>query len=326
MNRREFITLLGGAAAAWPLNAQAQHVGKVARIGFLALGPISGWAARVEAFRAGLRELDYVEGTNIVIEFRYTETVDELPKLAAELVAMNVDVILASSSILVEPARQATQTIPIVFATHADPVGLGHVASLARPGGNITGMSALLTELIAKRLEILKKAFSHATHIGVLWNPATPSHSLALKALEPASEKLKIQLQMVPILRADELDSAFATMTAQHLDCFLVVPAVLFYSHRALLAELSLKHRLGGVSQEKDFVEAGGLMSYGPDTLDLHRRSASYVDRILKGEKPADLPVQQPTKYKLVINLKTAKVLGLELPPTLLALADEVIE
>ena len=213
-----------------------------------------------------------------------------------------------------------------MFATHADPVGLGHVASLARPGANITGLSMLLTDLAAKQLEILKKAIPYAAHIGVLWNPATPSHSLALKALEPASEKLGIQLQMVPVLRAEEFDSAFAAMTAQHLDCFLIVPAVLFFSHRALLAELSLKHRLGGVSQQKDFVEAGGLMSYGADTLDLYRRSASYVDRILKGEKPADLPVQQPTKYELVINLKTANALGLEIPATILALADKVIE
>jgi putative ABC transport system substrate-binding protein len=326
MQRREFIKLISGAVAAWPLNAQAQQGAKVARIGFLGLTPVSGWASRVEAFRAGLRELGYVEGTNIAIEFRWAETVDDLPRLAAELVGMNVDVIFASSSIFVEPARRVTQTIPIVFASHADPVGLGHVASLARPGANITGLSVLLTDLIAKRLEVLKKVIPHATHIGVLWNPATPSHSLALKALEAAGEKLGIQLQMVPIRGPEDFDGAFATMTAQHVDCLLVVPAVLFYTQRALLAELSLKHRLGGVFQERDSVEAGGLMSYGADTLDLYRRSASYVDRILKGEKPADLPVQQPTKYELVINLKTAKALHLQIPPTLLALADEVIE
>jgi putative tryptophan/tyrosine transport system substrate-binding protein len=326
MQRREFIKLISGAVAAWPLNAQAQQGAKVARIGFLGLTPVSGWASRVEAFRAGLRELGYVEGTNIAIEFRWAETVDELPRLAAELVGMNVDVIFASSSIFVEPARRVTQTIPIVFASHADPVGLGHVASLARPGANITGLSVLLTDLSAKRLEVLKKVIPHATHIGVLWNPATPSHSLALKALEAAGEKLGIQLQMVPIRGPEDFDGAFATMTAQQVDCLLVVPAVLFYTQRALLAELSLKHRLGGVFQERDSVEAGGLMSYGADTLDLYRRSASYVDRILKGEKPADLPVQQPTKYELVINLKTAKALHLQIPPTLLALADEVIE
>jgi putative ABC transport system substrate-binding protein len=326
MQRREFIKLISGAVAAWPLNAQAQQGAKVARIGFLGLTPVSGWASRVEAFRAGLRELGYVEGTNIAIEFRWAETVDELPRLAAELVGMNVDVIFASSSIFVEPARRVTQTIPIVFASHADPVGLGHVASLARPGANITGLSVLLTDLIAKRLEVLKKVIPHATHIGVLWNPATPSHSLALKALEAAGEKLGIQLQMVPIRGPEDFDGAFATMTAQQVECLLVVPAVLFYTQRALLAELSLKHRLGSVFQERDSVEAGGLMSYGADTLDLYRRSASYVDRILKGEKPADLPVQQPTKYELVINLKTAKALHLQIPPTLLALADEVIE
>jgi putative tryptophan/tyrosine transport system substrate-binding protein len=326
MRRREFITVLGGVVAAWPLAAHAQQVRKVARIGFLGLLPVSGYASRVEAFRAGLRDLGYVEGNNLVIEFRWAERPDELPKLAADLVGMNVDVIFAPSSIQVEPARQVTKAIPIVFATHADPVGLGHVASLARPGGNVTGLSMMLTDLTAKQVEIAMEAMPHATRVGVLWDPATPSHALALKALEAAGQTRGVQLQMVPARTVEEFDPAFTTMTEAHVDCVLVVPSLLAYSYRTSLANLALKYRLGGVFQQKESVEAGGLMSYGADTLDLYRRAASYVDGILKGEKPADLPVQQPTKFELVINLKTAKALGLTLPQSFLATADDVIE
>jgi putative ABC transport system substrate-binding protein len=326
MRRRQFITLVGGAAAAWPLAAGAQQVRKVARIGFLGLLPVSGYASRVKAFRAGLRDLGYIEGNNLVIEFRWAERPDELPKLAADLVGTNVDVIFAPSSIQVEPARQATKTIPIVFASHAGPVGLGHVASLARPGGNVTGLSMMLTDLTAKQLEIAMEAIPHATRVGVLWDPATPSHALALKALEATGKKLEVKLQMVPASTVEEFDPAFTTMTTEHVDCILVVPSVFAYSNLNSLANLALKYRLGGVFQQKESVEAGGLMSYGADTLDLYRRAASYVDRILKGEKPADLPVEQPTKFELVINLKTAKALGINVPPTLLATADEVIE
>ena len=326
MRRRQFITLVGGAAAAWPLAAGAQQVRKVARIGFLGLLPVSGYASRVKAFRAGLRDLGYIEGNNLVIEFRWAERPDELPKLAADLVGTNVDVIFAPSSIQVEPARQATKTIPIVFASHADPVGLGHVASLARPGGNVTSLSMMLTDLTAKQLQIAMEAIPHATRVGVLWDPATPSHALALKALEATGKKLEVKLQMVPASTVEEFDPAFTTMTTEHVDCILVVPSVFAYSNRNSLANLALKYRLGGVFQQKESVEAGGLMSYGADTLDLYRRAASYVDRILKGEKPADLPVEQPTKFELVINLKTAKALGINVPPTLLATADEVIE
>ena len=322
MRRRELIAMIGGAAA-WPLAARAQQKAKTARIGILGLPPGS---ERFEAFRAGLRDLGYVEGDNLVIESRWAERPDELPKLATELVDMNVDVIFAPSSIQVKAAQQATKTIPIVFATHADPVGLGHVASLARPGGNITGLSMMLTELTAKQLEISKEAMPHATHVGVLWDPATPSHALALEAADTAGKKLGVKLQMVPASTVQEFDPAFTTMTNGHVDCFLAVPAAFAYSYRTLLADLSLKYRLGGVFQQKEYVEAGSFMSYGADPLDLYRRAASYVDRILKGTKPADLPVQQPTKFELAINLKAAKVLGIDVPPTLLARADEVIE
>ena len=203
MRRREFISLLGGTAAAWPLSARAQHA-NIARIGFLHLAPASAYAKRIEALRTGLRELGYFEGKNIVIEFRSAERVDQLPELAADLVHMHVDVILAPSSTFVEAARQATKTIPIVFASHADPIGIGHVASLARPGGNITGLSMQLTELAAKNLEILKETVPQATRIGILWNPTTPSHPPALKAVEAAGEKLRLQLQMVPVRSVED--------------------------------------------------------------------------------------------------------------------------
>jgi putative ABC transport system substrate-binding protein len=246
--------------------------------------------------------------------------------MAAELARMNVDVIFAPSSTYVEAAWRATQTIPIVFAIHADPVGLGHVASLARPGGNITGLSMLFTELAAKELEILKDALPHATRVGVLWNPTTPSHPPALKAVEAAGETLKVDIHAMPVRTLEDINAAFATMTQERLDAFLDMAGPLSYAQRAALAELALKYRIPGMFGQKENVEAGGLMSYSADTLDLVRRSAAYIDKILKGAKPADLPVEQAAKFELVINLKTAKVLGLEFPPMLLARADEVIE
>jgi putative tryptophan/tyrosine transport system substrate-binding protein len=326
IRRREFITLLGGAAVAWPLAARAQQATKVPRIGFLRHGPAAANADRVEAMRAGLRQLGYVEGRNIVIEFRWAETVDQLSELATELVRTNVDVIFATSSTEVEAVRQATKTIPIVFATHADPVGIGHVASLSRPGGNITGLTMLMTDLAAKELEILKEAIPQATRIGLLWNPTTPSHPPALQALKGAGEKLGVALQMVPARTAEDFDGALASMAAERVGAFLVLGSPLIFSYRARLAELALKYRLPSMFALPEPVPAGGLMSYTADINDLTRRAAAYIDKILKGAKPADLPVEQASKYQLIVNLKTAKALGLEVPPTLLARADEVIE
>jgi len=326
MRRREFILLLGGAAATWPLAARAQQAGSMRRIGFLGLGPASLSASRVEALRSGLRDLGYVEGRNIVLEFRWADSPAELAGLAADLVRMNVDVIFAQSSTMVEAARQATKTIPIVFAIHADPVGLGHVASLARPGGNITGLSILLTDLVAKELEILKEALPHAKRISVLWNPTTPSHQLALNAVEVAGRKLGVQLYKVPVRTVEDFDAAFLSMMQGRVDGFLVIGSPLFSAQRATLAKLALKQRLPGMFGLKEEAEAGGLMSYSADTLDLFRRAAFYIDRILKGEKPADLPVEQATQFYLVINLKTAKAIDLTIPDKLLARADEVIE
>jgi len=239
---------------------------------------------------------------------------------------MHVDVIFAPSSTFVEAARQATTTIPIVFAVHADPVGLGHVAALARPGGNVTGTSMLLTELAAKGLEMMAEALPQTRRIGVLWNPTTPSHSRALPAVETAGEKLALELRMVPARGLEDFDSAFATMAQERVGGFLAVGSPLVVGQRVPLAALALKHRLPGMFPFKENVVAGGLMSYGADPNYLYRRAAAYIDKILKGAKPADLPVEQASKYELVINLKTANALGLDLPATVLARADEVIE
>ncbi len=325
MRRRQFVTLVGAAAAAWPLPLHAQQSARVSRIGFLIFHSASAYAVRVEALRAGLRQLGYVEGKNIVIEFRWAETVDQLPELAAELVRMNADVIFAMSSTEVEPTRQATKTIPIVFAIHADPVGLGHVASLARPGGNITGLTIIQTDLVAKQLEILKEAVPQATRIGVLFSPTAPSHRPAVQAVETAGKRLGVQLVMVPARTVEDFEGAFSTMSREHVGGFLAVAAPLML-HRTRLAELALKHRLPGMFGNKENVEAGGLISYGADFNDLVRRAAAYIDKILKGAKPADLPVEQASKYELVINLKTAKAIGLTLSEAFLLRADKVIE
>jgi ABC-type uncharacterized transport system substrate-binding protein len=327
MRRREFITLLSGVAAAWPLVAQAQQPTKVARIGHLDLGPASARASRVEALRAGLRDLGYVEGQDIIIEFRWAQTVEQLSESAAELVRMNVDVIFAPSSTMVEPARRATKTIPIVFSNHADPIGLGHVASLPRPGGNITGLSELTTELNAKALEIFKEAMPQATRLGVLWNPTTPSQVPGLHSVKAAGEKLGLALELVSAATAEDFDAVLASMARESVGGLFVVPSPLTLMQRTPLAELALKHRLPTMFvSSRENVEAGGLMSYGADRNDLVRRAALYIDKILKGAKPAELPVEQPTKFQLVINLKTAKAIGLDIAPAMLARADEVIE
>jgi putative ABC transport system substrate-binding protein len=328
MKRREFIALVGGVAAGWPLATRAQLPAKVPCIGYLGFGSASAsaWANRLEALQAGLRDLGYIEGKNIVIEFRAAEGVEQLRELAAELVRMNVDVIVAQSSTEADAARQSTKLLPIVFAVHADPVGVGHVATLAQPGENITGLSALLTELVAKQLETLKEAVPHSTRIGVLSNPTAPSTAPAMKAVEGAGKKLGIALHMELARTVEDFEEALASMTRERVGGFLVVQSPLFYSQRAPLAMLALKHRLPGMFGIRDNVEAGGLMSYGADTNDLHRRAATYIDKILKGSKPSDLPVEQASKYELVINLKTAKALNLTLPSALLARAHEVIE
>src|SRR6202030_1320001 len=310
MRRRDFIAAFGGAAAAWPLATRAQQRA-MSVIGFLGLQPASAFAPRIEALRKGLRELGYVEGKNLLIDFQWADTVDQLPGIVRRLVDSRVDLIFAPSSTFVEPARQATKTIPIVFASHADPVGLGHVQSLAHPGGNITGFSMLLTEMAAKELEILHEALPGAARIGVLWNPTTPSHELALQSVHAAAESLQVELYPVPTRQVDDFDAALAALIAEKVNCFVALASPVTYLDSGMrLAQLALQRGLAGMFGFKENVEAGGFMSYSADILDLYRRSAVYIDKILKGAKPADLPVEQASKYELVINLKTAKTLN----------------
>jgi putative ABC transport system substrate-binding protein len=260
------------------------------------------------------------------MEFRWTEAIEQLPELATDLVRMNVDVIFAPSSTEVEVARQVTKAIPIVFATHADPVGLGHVASLPRPGGNITGLSGLGADLAIKALEIFKEAVPNATRFAVFWTPSAPWHRSFLEAAKSAGEKLGVQLHTAPVQSVEDLDGAFAMAVQERVDGILVQPTSLSRSHRAPLAKLALKHRLPSMFGGREYVEAGGLMSYAADYVDLTRRAATYIDKILKGAKPADLPVELATKYLLVINFATAKALKVDLPWFLQQRADEVIE
>jgi len=306
--------------------ARAQQPAKVHQIGYLISGSPAESAIRVKALRTGLQDHGYIEGKNISIAFRSAETADRLSELAADLVRLKVDVIFATSSTEVEAARQATKTIPIVFATHADPVGVGHVASLARPGGNITGLSMVLTELVAKELEIMKQALPHMTRVGVVLTSTAPSHRPASHAVEAAAKKLGVQILTVPVRTSEDLDGAFAMMARERVHGFLFVASPLSRSQRTLLAELSLKYRLAGMFGIRENVEAGGLMSYAPDLGDLTRRAATFIDKILKGAKPADLPVEQASKYELVINLKTARSLGITIPPSVLLRADQIIE
>ena len=325
MNRREAVLALVALGIA-PLSAGAQQSAKVHKIGYLIFGSPSSSANRVEALRMGLQDLGYVEGKNIVTVLRSAETADRLSEVAVDLVRLKVDVIFATSSTEVEAARRATKTIPIVFATHADPVGLGHVASLARPGGNITGLSMLLTELATKQFEILKQALPHMTRIGVLLTVTAPSHRPVSHAVEAAAQELGVHVLTVPLRTPEDLDGAFAMMAGERVNGFLAIASPLTRSQRTRLAELSLKYRLAGMFGTRENVEAGGLMSYAPDLVDLTRRSATYIDKVIKGVKPADLPAEQASKYELVINLKTAKALGITIPQTVLVHADELIE
>jgi putative tryptophan/tyrosine transport system substrate-binding protein len=318
-----FVLTLFGA----PLATAAPQAGKVYRVGILTNNASDPVEARLwQAFRLGLQELGWIEGGNMLIDFREAEgNFARLPDLAVDLVRLKVDLIVARSSQFVQPAKEATSSIPIVFVVHADPVGTGHVASLARPGGNITGLANLHTDLSTKELEILSSAVPEDTRIAVLWNPDTPSHTPALKAVEEAGRTLRVQLQPVGARSAAELEGAFAAMARVRAQAVLVLGSAVFTAERQRVAELAMTHQLPTMLQTKEAVEAGGLMSYGPNFEDLYRRGAIYVDKIFKGAKPADLPVEQPTKFALVINLKTAEALGLTIPLHLLFQADEVI-
>ena len=311
-----------------PLAAEAQQAGKVHRIGYLTGGLSTDRPHLIEAFRQGLRELGWVEGQNIIIEYRYAEgRFDRLPDLAAELVRLKVDIIVALATPASAAAKNATGTIPIVGISLGDPVGTGLIASLARPGGNVTGVSySVGVETIGKGLELFKEIVPNVRRVAILSNPGNPLYAPAVRDVKVAARSLGVQLQLLEARGPTEFDGAFAAMAKERVGGLLVVADTMFNLHRARLVELAAKSRLPAAYGTRDAVEAGGLMSYGPSLPDLFRRGATYVDKVLKGAKPADLPVEQPTKFELVINLKTAKALGLTIPPSLLGRADEVIE
>jgi putative tryptophan/tyrosine transport system substrate-binding protein len=316
MRRREFITLLGGAAAAWPLAANAQQKKKLPLVGVL--NPGSTDVPGAVGFDDGLRELGYTEGLNIAIERRYGDsTTDRFQPMAADLVRLKVDVIVVISTSPARAAKQATSTIPIVVAGMADPVGDELVVSLSRPGGNITGTTFLGPELIAKRLGLLKDAISGLSRVAALWHPAAYGKRTMegmLRETETAAQALRLQLQLVPAVGPGDLDGAFVTMTREHADAVILLPSPMLYGEHKHIVELAAKNRLPAMYAAKEFVEDGGLMSYGASLPDLFRRAATYVDKILKGANPADLPVEQPTKLEYVFNLRTAKELGLVIP------------
>src|SRR5262245_23447491 len=329
MRRREFISLLSGVAVGWPVAANAQQAAKIARIGYLS-ADLAGGSGLREAFRQGLRDLGYVEGRNFVIEYRDAEgKFERLPALAAELVALEVDVIVAPITVAALAAKQATRTIPIVFVGASDPVTSGLVTSLARPGGNAAGLSNLAPELVGKRLQLLTQAVPGVSRVAVLWQPGFVGERTEkdlLKEAEVAARGLRMRLQFVKARGPEDFDRAFSDMTSAGADALIVLPSSMLFNERRRLVDLAAKHRLPAVYFGREFVDAGGLMAYGPNFADVFRRAATYVDKILKGAKPADLPVEQPTKFELVINLKTAKALGLEVPTQLIAQADELIE
>ena len=329
VQRRQFL-IAAGALLATPLAADGQQAAKVARIGHLSPNLAAGPHLR-DAFLQGLRDLGYVEGRNVVIEYRDAEgKLERLPALAAELVALKVDVILADGGTLgPRVAMQATTTIPIVFTSAADPVGSGLVTSLARPGGNVTGLSALGPELVGKRLELLKQAVPGIDRVAVLRGSSTLGERVLkdmLEAADVAARALGVQPQFIEARGPDEFARALSAMTSARAGALTVLPSNMFVRERRRLVDLAAKNRLPAVYTSREFVDAGGLMSYGAHQPDLFRRAATYVDKILKGAKPGDLPIEQPTKFELVINLKTAKDLGLTIPPSVLARADDLIQ
>jgi putative ABC transport system substrate-binding protein len=311
-----------------PLTSQAQHAAHVPRLGLLIPSAVSAVASRIEAFRHGLRDLGYVEGRNITLEYRFADgQADRLPALVAELVRLPVDILVIDGTVALRAAQHATTTIPIVMAVSGDPVGAGLVASLARPGGNITGLSSRAPEVSGKRLELLKEAVPTLSRVAVLWHRDAPVGPY-LKETQAAAQALGLPLRALEVGSPDALDQAFATMTSAHADALVVLPSAQFFSHQRVaerVAELAMTHRLPTMFGNREAAEAGGLMSYGPNYDDFYRRAATYVDKILKGVTPADLPVEQPIKFELVLNLKTAKALGITIPPTVLFQADEVI-
>jgi putative ABC transport system substrate-binding protein len=329
VDRRAFLIAVASPILAAPLAAEAQPAGKVYRVGYMSVVSRQSAEPLMVIFLRALRDLGWIEGRNLLVEWRWADgKVERLSGFAAELAKLNVDLIVAPQSDSALAAKRATRTIPIVHVVAGDPVADGLVTSLARPGGNVTGLTATPSpEIVGKRLELLKTA-TGASRVAVLWNPARhyPYVELALREVNAAARALGVQLQVLEARGPDQFEPAFAAMVRGQADALLTFEDSMFWLHRRRLAELEAKHRLPTMHDLREFVEAGSLMAYGPDLADLFRRAATYVDKILKGAKPADLPVEQPTKFDFVINLKTAKALGLTIPPSLLGRADEVIQ
>jgi putative ABC transport system substrate-binding protein len=330
MRRREFITLLGGTAAAWPLAARAQQpAGRVYRMGYLGIVSREQLPYLIKAFEDGLRSLGYHVGQNVAIEYRVADgQMERLPALAADVVRLGVDVIIASGGNPANAAAmKATTTIPIIMTSSVDPVGAGLVASLARPGGNVTGLAADAGgEILGKRFELLKETLPNLSRLGILWNPDVAFVRSRQTAMTETARTLGLTTIPAEARGVETLEQAFATMMRERVQAFVVQGDSVLFNYRGQIAEMALRNRLPGASLQREYADAGFLLTYGADIRDLYRRTAGFVDKILKGTKPADLPIEQPTKYELVINLKTAKALDIIVPPTLLTRADEVIE
>jgi putative ABC transport system substrate-binding protein len=327
MERRTFIGVIAGGLLASPLAARAQQAAKVARIGFLGNGTAALEANLVGPFREGLRDLGYVEDRNILIEYRWAEgKYERFPALIAELIALKVDVIVTAGTPASLAVKKATTSIPLVMVAVGDPISVGLVVSLARPGGNITGLTSISAELEGKRLELLREVIPRLSSIAVLWNPANAWAVGAEKEVQAAAQAFRMRVQSLQVRSPEGFDNAFAAIVKERPAALLMIADRLFLHNRARIVDFEAKHRLPGVYPYRELVEAGGLMSFGPSYAGMHRRAAYYVDKILKGVKPADLPVEQPAKFELVINLKAAKALGLTIPQSVLIRADEVIQ
>ena len=325
MDRRRFVTGLGLLLAS-PVATHAQPLGKVPRVGYLFYGS-PGPSREIDAFRQGLRELGYIEGQNIAVEYRFASgKIERYPELAAELVRLKVDVIVAPATPQALAAKQATRSIPIVFVLVADAVGAGLITNFARPSGNITGLTSSSAELGGKRLELLKQMVPNASRVAILHNPADQSNVLILKQLQESVPTLGLTLQPVEVREPREFEGAFVAITRERAHAMFGAPGALTFEHRKVLVDLAFKHRIPAMWGHRSFVDVGGLMSYAVNLYDQNRQAAAFVDKILKGSKPGDLPVEQPTKFELVINLRHAKALGLTVPPSLLVRADQVIE
>jgi putative ABC transport system substrate-binding protein len=326
VNRKFLIWLLATGLLITAQSAEAQEGKKVPRIGFLSAGSSSTYSPRIEAFRQGLRELGYAEGKNVTIQPRFAEgKLERVPDLAAELVRLKPDVIVTWGVPQLVAAKQASSTIPIVAGGAGDLVSAGLVASLARPGGNITGLTSIRSDLVGKQLELLKEAVPGLTRVGILWHAADPSGTHDFKLTEVTAQVLGVQVQPLEVRRPEEFEGAFKAATGARVHAMMILQSNLTNTHLKRIVDVATKNRLPSMLGESGLMDSGGLMSYGPNYADLSRRAATYVDKILKGAKPADLPVEQPTKFEFVVNLKTAKKIGLSIPPNVLARADKVI-